>query len=505
MGLIVQCLTFKNDLNYIELLSCFSFIENGTSLHLYTYSQSLQVPKGVILKDANSIIPHNELILDKDGGYSFAFNLFKYKLLYKNGGWWVDLDTFCLKQFNFNKKMVFSSKRLFDKRISVDDTILKVNAQSPLILSCITELEETFDINSSYFGSDLLQNKIFEFNYENYILTPNIFCPVPKQEYNRFFSEKGDLRLADSFAFKFWSNAWSHKNLTINDKSSFYNRLKNKHNLDDYLKKCPLEQSEVDDALDIENMTFIFPIRIDSIEQLENFELNLCIMKNAFNSPIYILEIGIIQRIFLTMDTTKIRYEFIADNSKDRDLAKHINYMVKNTNTEILCVWNSETLIDPKQIKKSFYIISNFNVQLCYPGETLCFIDDVLLYLFKRNKENFDEMRKTLSPAHYLSIPSYYAEVFLVRKIDYEHFGLENDKLHSCGFEALERIKRIEKLNGHIVFSKGPIYMLNKKNFKYLNLNHAYAVNDISEYIEVCESTSDQITERILNNPFNKI
>lgn len=77
-----------------------SFIQMGNIFEIYTYSP-LTVPDGVVLKDAEEIIPFDQLFyydnpntgLKDLGPFS---DLFRFKLLLEKGGWWCDVDTICL-------------------------------------------------------------------------------------------------------------------------------------------------------------------------------------------------------------------------------------------------------------------------------------------------------------------------------------------------------------------------------------------------------------------------
>jgi hypothetical protein len=72
----------------------------GHRFELYTYGP-LTVPAGVVLKEAEKIIPLAEVFYyenprtgSKDLG-PFS-DLFRFKLLSERGGWWSDVDTICL-------------------------------------------------------------------------------------------------------------------------------------------------------------------------------------------------------------------------------------------------------------------------------------------------------------------------------------------------------------------------------------------------------------------------
>jgi len=72
----------------------------GHAFHLYVYD-GIDVPEGVILKDASEIIPREELFYFQNpdtakpdlGPFS---DLFRFRLLMMRGGWWSDVDTVCL-------------------------------------------------------------------------------------------------------------------------------------------------------------------------------------------------------------------------------------------------------------------------------------------------------------------------------------------------------------------------------------------------------------------------
>lgn len=77
-----------------------SFIQQGYSYDLYTYSP-VDVPEGVVQRDAEEIIPYSDIIYFSDprtGEQDIApfSDLFRLKLLMERGGWWVDVDTICV-------------------------------------------------------------------------------------------------------------------------------------------------------------------------------------------------------------------------------------------------------------------------------------------------------------------------------------------------------------------------------------------------------------------------
>src|SRR5262245_15998828 len=81
-------------LSPLERLCLSSFFAQGHSVHLYTYDAIEKVPQGVTLRDAATVLPSSQVFrnrLGKGKGSLAAFSdLFRYKLLLDEGGWWVD-------------------------------------------------------------------------------------------------------------------------------------------------------------------------------------------------------------------------------------------------------------------------------------------------------------------------------------------------------------------------------------------------------------------------------
>lgn len=77
-----------------------SFLRRGHEFHLYCYRAIGNVPDGCRILDAAVILPQSRVITyargPGKGSVSLFSNQFRYKLLHDVGGWWVDMDMYCL-------------------------------------------------------------------------------------------------------------------------------------------------------------------------------------------------------------------------------------------------------------------------------------------------------------------------------------------------------------------------------------------------------------------------
>ena len=106
----MQSLWIGKPLSKLEQLCFKSFLDNGHTVHLYVYDNISNVPSGVIIKDANEILDKSEIYRYKNGSVSAFSNLFRFTLLYKKGGYWIDADLLCVRPIKLNQDYVFSSE-----------------------------------------------------------------------------------------------------------------------------------------------------------------------------------------------------------------------------------------------------------------------------------------------------------------------------------------------------------------------------------------------------------
>ena len=112
---VVQSLWIGDKLTNLEKMCINSFLLHGYDFHLYTYGPVQGVPEGTTIKEGTDILPASEIfcyaanttqVKDpstyKTSPSAFS-NLFRFTLIYKLGGVWVDTDIICHKFYDFTK------------------------------------------------------------------------------------------------------------------------------------------------------------------------------------------------------------------------------------------------------------------------------------------------------------------------------------------------------------------------------------------------------------------
>lgn len=173
---IVHGLWIGEQLSALEMLTIHSFTENGHEFFLWTYGPLKNtLPEGAVLMDANLIIPKEKIFRYKNknkfghgkGSVSGFSDIFRYKLLYEKGGWWVDMDVTCLKPLNLNAPYFFRQHH----DLKLVGNVMKVPPHSNLMKKCYEESVTTIDENNTDWHKpiEILNKYVVEEDLQSYI------------------------------------------------------------------------------------------------------------------------------------------------------------------------------------------------------------------------------------------------------------------------------------------------------------------------------------------------
>ena len=181
-GLPVQSLWVGDKLSTMEKMSIASFLQVGQPFHLYTYGPVDGVPDGAEMKFAGDIVPKSTI--DRFQNLANFSDYFRYMMLLKNGGYWTDLDVFCLRLFDFKEPYVFATQ---DERHTVRQPVgdvttcvIKAPADCDLLKYCLGRIAQMDTMKTPWaaLGPSLLMEAVRHFSFQRYVKPSRIFCPV---------------------------------------------------------------------------------------------------------------------------------------------------------------------------------------------------------------------------------------------------------------------------------------------------------------------------------------
>jgi hypothetical protein len=221
------------------------------------------------------------------------------------------------------------------------------------------------------------------------------------------------------------------------------------------------------EMINLKEVTFIIPIKIDSEDRLNNYKMIINHLTTLFDTNIIVCESDKESHESVLSIHDDIEYMFVKSDSEFFHRTKLLNLMTKKAGTNIVCNYDTDVLFPEIQ-----YILA---VNKIKEGCTLVFpyggkFMDVPKRLFPLLRDNkFDEIYESdMDLAH----PSSLGGAFFFDKIKYSEAGLENENFMSWGFEDNERISRLRKLNHTVCRTGGLLF----------HLNHERTINSVPEH-----------------------
>jgi hypothetical protein len=218
-NLVINGLWIGDELSAMELLTLKSFVSHGHSFHLWAYNElKTPIPKGVVLKDANSIVGRERIFRYKFknqfghgiGSLAGFSDLFRYKLLYELGGWWVDMDVTCLKPFNHPAPYHLRAHH----DLNVVGNVMKCPPKSELMGKCYDDACKLVDADNRdwHLPIQILNGHIQDLGLSKFIVDGQ---SPPDQWHLVYPYVHSKVEIPKEYYFIHWLNeVWRTKNLS---------------------------------------------------------------------------------------------------------------------------------------------------------------------------------------------------------------------------------------------------------------------------------------------------
>ena len=125
---------------------------------------------------------------------------------------------------------------------------------------------------------------------------------------------------------------------------------------------------------DLTDVTFMIPIRVDSLVRLENLMLTTRLLTEHFNCHIIVLEADTCNNgIIRNMLGKRVEYYFVEDDDAVFYRTRYINRMTEKVETPFLCIWDADVVVPVPQIAEAVGKMrtEGFEVALPYDGRAL--------------------------------------------------------------------------------------------------------------------------------------
>jgi hypothetical protein len=232
--------------------------------------------------------------------------------------------------------------------------------------------------------------------------------------------------------------------------------------------------------IDLSDVTFTIPIRIDSKERLENFILILSFLLQHFHTNVIIMEDDCAQQIFFDKPPDRVKYIFNKNKDPLFHKTKLINQLCREANTPIAALYDCDVLFSLSQYSEAAESIRNHQCDLCLPS-------DSQVYQIERYFVNnlVNDLSVSSLPTGYSIGKGALGGCVFYRKASFIEGGMANEHFKSWGWEDVEMFNRFTKLGFTVKKIPGFIYHLQHPCGINSGRSHDFYKTNCEEYAKI--------------------
>ncbi len=198
---------WSGPLGPMERMCIESFVRHGHPVNLWAYDDLDRVPAGVTLCDAGSIVMRDSMN-DFQNPQNFS-DYFRYALLARRGGWWMDCDVYCLRPLVFPTHLVLGLAGTDPELYYAG--MLRVPPASPVMTECLHYIStiDTKTITFQHIGPELLTRVAQAHGTKGCVYYGRVFDPVTCLNISRLTDPTYKPDLSESFTIHLFGAAWA--------------------------------------------------------------------------------------------------------------------------------------------------------------------------------------------------------------------------------------------------------------------------------------------------------
>lgn len=242
-------------------------------------------------------------------------------------------------------------------------------------------------------------------------------------------------------------------------------------------------------------VTFVIPVRIDSSERKENLDVVLDLLSKRKRSKIIVLEADNYSKYKVPGKYQNVAYRFVKDNNPIFYRTKYLNELLREANTSIVGIWDTDVIVPDDQIDISIADIQDGKAVMSIPFDGHCYycsMEDSFVYRENRLIDFLEEKEHSNCFLHSVG------GAFLVHKDYYLEAGGENEHFYGWGMEDMERVKRMEIVGLPVSRASGALYHLfHSRNENSRFYNSILEKECRREFLKVCSMSKEQLKQYI--------
>jgi len=221
-----------------------------------------------------------------------------------------------------------------------------------------------------------------------------------------------------------------------------------------------MKKSINNNKYDLSDITFLVPIRLDSMSRLENIILSINFLKQYFVTNVKVLEADKHNNHILERLLNGVEYDFIQDKDWIYHRTKYQNILVKDINTPYIAIWEADIIAQPSLIIQAMEALRHGYADVAFPYNGKVFNVSEIIRSFYIIEPNIDFLIKNCSKMNLLYEFDLVGGAIFINKEKYILAGKDNEKYYGWGNEDFERMTRWKALNYKIYRADGCLFHL---------------------------------------------
>lgn len=210
---------------------------------------------------------------------------------------------------------------------------------------------------------------------------------------------------------------------------------------------------------DLRDLTFLMPLKVDSIIRLENLLAVVRYIHRHFQTHIALLEVGAYDnRLLRKLLNPEIRYMFIEDKDPVFHRTKYRNLMAKAVKTTFLAIWDVDVLVDKKQIICAMEKLRRDDADMAYPYDGRFYDTSEIIRKHYMKKPQMRILHKNQARMTLIYGDDHRGGAFLANTVKYRLSGMENEHFYGWGPEDYERYDRWKNMRYRVYCTPGCMY-----------------------------------------------
>lgn len=225
--------------------------------------------------------------------------------------------------------------------------------------------------------------------------------------------------------------------------------------------------------IDLKDVTFLIPIRLDGIQRIENLLMVIEHLAFHFNTNISVLEADGYNNLLLAQLLPKyVQISFVEDYDPVFHRTHYINRMVEQCTTPLVAVWDADVIVPAQQIEESVRWLRKGEADFVRPyADKFLDTSEIIRELYFRTRD-IRSLQNHHGKMKHLYVPFPVGGGFFAQLKKYRESGLENEKFYGWGIEDGERVNRWMILGYNYKNTAGVMYHLSHPRGKNSQFHH---------------------------------